>query len=305
MPIEVPGTVDFAAAGYNASEANATTPSGAGPAYGAMGMPGHNWFESSWVGLPTYGSSNNVVGDTRYYKGHGVLIPLGYMPSPVQFFHPSMREATISDTSGGARRHWYYTAVKHYDLITHGDPLFASPSNQNLFNWGSSFTTSQGLYISSTTMYRGGFWATYTGDNVTGGFVNDPSTVKVTNNRPDTDKFGAHVLLMNNPAENLFNRVGGMLNYARGDASVSFSTDTRFKSATGLSTNSAGSTPPALVEGGVGGPANGVKIPIIYSTTGAGYVAYGTVAGGAGTWNYGFADGYMMDIVDKSNSVSP
>lgn len=215
-------------------EQDGTTQVAAGYGFGKFGCTGQTWFSNDWRGC----SPGTIGGDTSY-TGHGKLISLGYMneSEAIKFHSPTMRQATLSDTTGGARRHWWHTAQNDH-LKAKGSTFVDTPGATEASGWnngspnaaGTVGTTTQtgSLFIQGQLAYRGGYWVTYTG--YTGAAnslrdINSSARVSYKNARVDAPGFNSRVLLMEGAFENTFNRNGGQLTYALGDASVGFSTD--------------------------------------------------------------------------------
>ncbi|MCX5662716.1 MAG: prepilin-type N-terminal cleavage/methylation domain-containing protein [Planctomycetota bacterium] len=216
-------------------EQDGTTAVAAGYSYGKYGCTGQTWFTNDWRGC----AAGTTGGDTSY-AGHGKLISLGYMTEAeaMKFHSAPMRGNTLNDTTGGARRHYWHTAQNAH-LKAKGSTFTICPApiveasgwgNGSPNAVGSVGTTTQtgSLFIQGQMAYRGGYWVTYTG--VTGAAnslrnANTASLASFKNARVDADGFNGRVLLMEGAFENVFNRNGGQITYALGDASVGITTD--------------------------------------------------------------------------------
>ena len=141
----------------------------------------------------------------------------GYLATPIQFFHPLMRNVT---TGGGTARH-YYNAVNNFGKFL-GDPNIAGIGG-GISNWlvgasGNNNINGNGV------MYRGGEWSPVNATTATAGaalpFDNMPGYNKLAQNRPEEGNFNQRVLLCNGAFETQIFRQDGVCYFMTGDGAV-------------------------------------------------------------------------------------
>lgn len=286
-----------------------TSRSTPGTSYGISGIPGHSIYDSRVSGL-TLPQAWNAAG-VKYEKiGLGVLIGTYLNDNQVpMFFHPSMRQQTQSDASGGARRHWMHAGISKDFGKSNGDPTIPS-------TWGFVGTTATnyiggGANINSFIAYRNGFYAKWTGNGATalstgnaGGPAVTGDQIKITNNRTDEERFAVRPQMMTALFENQARRMGSKIDYWTGDGSCSSNNDPGWLTTgtNAISTGSgSGATNPIFLS------AADQRMPYLGAFTSGTTLSNGVNLSTAGDQEYtqGARDGYWFYRLDILRGVDP
>jgi prepilin-type N-terminal cleavage/methylation domain-containing protein len=191
---------------------------------------------------------NSAGGDLKHYTGLGVLVAQDLLNDKLlEFFHPQMRGQTQSDAGGGARRHWFHAGISkdwNKTPATGGVGVSSWPGASNTNNVGGSTTT--GVFINTTVVYRGGYFGTFgTFPATTDQFNGTLEQVQFSNLRTDAVGYSRKPQIMMALWENAVRRCYGEMLYSLGDASVGIDTNTNWMNSgtTATDFNTAGSNP--------------------------------------------------------------
>lgn len=275
-----------------------------GVAYGYSSCTNWQWFCGSQMASLPNGPLPN-----EKYTSLGVLYGLNYISDPTMYYHPMMRSQTQTDTSGGARRHWWQTSISRNWMKDKGDPSITegpplSPQPTGSLGNGS-------LFINITIASRSGYWPTFgtrygasptfsavTANDTAWKNANTYDNVKIQNARVDATGFNVRSQWMGTPWENQFRRQGGFLDYVTGDGSAHVTTNTQFATNGGTAYGTTGTNGPALTAvGGITSP-NGNGLALLYVT--------GSTFGIDVTTAYGVEGprgGYWFWLIDDENGI--